>query len=104
MLVSAENGYREKQGIGLANYIAYEALEVLLHYPELEYQSILQRVEANTTYDYLFFKLKAQFLAREKNYLQAAILMRENKQKANQLWQADDQLLLEDYQFKSKNQ
>ena len=74
----------------------------MLNHPELDYKSTLERLQANNEYDYLFYKLKAGFLAREGKYFEAAILMSENKQKANQLWRVDDQLLLEGYQKKSK--
>lgn len=101
LLRQSEKAERENKDTHLANYVAFEILEVLLDHPELEYQSTLNRVEANTHYDYLFFKLKAQFLAREGRFLEAAMLMQENKLKANQLWKPEDQLLLEQFQQKS---
>ncbi|MEZ5496757.1 MAG: winged helix-turn-helix domain-containing protein [Gammaproteobacteria bacterium] len=101
-LEEAEAAYREIFQIHVANYVGYEVLEIMLNHPELDYKSTLERLQANNEYDYLFYKLKAGFLAREGKYFEAAILMSENKQKANQLWRVDDQLLLEGYQKKSK--
>ncbi len=101
MLQLAEAKYREQQEVAIANYVAFEALETLLQTPGLDYKDTLDRLEANTQYDYLFFKLKAQFLAREDKFLNAAMLMQENKLKANQLWSPEDQLLLEQYQGNS---
>ena len=102
LLKESEQAYRDVLEVHLANYVGFEILEILLEHPELEYQDTLTRLEANTQYDYLFFKLKAQFQARESNYLEAAMLMQENKLRANQLWRPEDQLLLEDFQQKSK--
>lgn len=101
ILKKTEQIFRDKGEIGVANYVGYEVLEILLAHPSLEYQETIARLEANTSYDYLFFKLKAQFEAREGNYLASAMLMQENKLRANQLWRPEDQLLLEDYQHKS---
>ncbi len=102
LLKESEQAFRDRQEIHVANYVGFEILEVLLRYPELEYQDTINRLEANTHYDYLFFKLKAQFLAREGNYLDAVLLMQENKLRANQLWKPEDQLLMEDYQLRSR--
>ncbi len=101
LLKEAEDVYRERMDITSANYVGYEILEVLLQHPQLKYQDTIDRLEANTDYDYLFFKLKSQFKAREGKYLEAVMLMEENKLKANQLWKPEDQLLLEQYQLAS---
>ncbi len=101
LLLSSEMAERNRNETHLANYIGFEILEILLDNPELSYQDVITRLEANTDYDYLFFKLKAQFLAREKRFMDAAMLMQENKLKANQLWKTEDQLLLEQYQQES---
>jgi len=98
ILKTTEQNYRNKNEPHTANYIGFEILEILLDHPELEYKDTLARLESYTEYDYLFFKLKAQFNAREGDFLKAALLMQENKLKANQLWKAEDQLLLEEYQ------
>ena len=97
LLREAENGHREIFEISVANYIGMEILEILLAHPELEYKDTLTRLDQEIGYYYLFYKLKAGFLAREGNYRQAALLMEENKLKANELWTGEDQLLLEDY-------
>lgn len=102
ILKTTEQNYRNKNEIHLANYVGFEILEVLVDHPELEYRDTLSRLESNTEYDYLFFKLKAQFLAREGDFLKAALLMQENKLRAYQLWKAEDQLLLEEYQRNTK--
>jgi hypothetical protein len=102
LLEEAEIGHRKLNQIDIANYIAFEILEILLEHPELDYKETLVRISSHTKYDYLLFKLKAQFLAREGNYFDAALIMSENKQKANQLWKAADQLLLEEFQLSSK--
>ncbi|GAA4816637.1 hypothetical protein GCM10011365_00220 [Marinicella pacifica] len=101
ILKKVEQSYREINEKHAANYVGFEILEILLQHPEKKYQSVINRLDANTDYDYLFFKLKAQLKARESDYLAAAMLMQENKLKANQLWTAQDQLLLEDYMEKS---
>jgi len=98
MLEKVAQAYREIRQIGVANYVGFEILEVLIDHPELAYRDTLNRLEANTSYDYLFFKLKSQFLAREGEYLAASMLMQENKLRANQLWKPEDQLLLEEFQ------
>ncbi|KAA3645986.1 MAG: hypothetical protein DWP95_03660, partial [Proteobacteria bacterium] len=103
MLKKVEKSYRELNEKHAANYVGFEILAILLNHPEKEYQSVINRLDANTSYDYLFFKLKAQFKARESDYLAAAMLMQENKLKANQLWTAKDQLLLEEYMQKSQH-
>jgi tetratricopeptide (TPR) repeat protein len=94
---------RNNKDWSAANYIGFELLEVMLKHPEIDYKKTLSEVSSYTKYDYFLFKLKAQFLARESNFFDAAIVMSENKQKANQLWNASDQLLLEEFQLKSKN-
>ncbi|MCX7545428.1 winged helix-turn-helix domain-containing protein [Marinicella gelatinilytica] len=101
VLQDVEKSYREKNEKHVANYVGFEILAILLQHPDKEYQSVINRLDSKTQYDYLFFKLKAQFKARESDYLAAAMLMQENKLKANQLWTAKDQLLLEDYMEKS---
>jgi len=101
-LKSAEQKNRKNSNISTANHIGFEILEVMLKHPEIDYKPTLARISSYTKYDYLFFKLKAQFLAREGKYFDASIIMSENKQKANQLWNAGDQLLLEEFQKKSK--
>ncbi len=101
LLSASEKAHREDDDLQIANYIGYEILAVLIDHPELPYQETIDRLERNTRYDYLFFKFKAQFLAREGNYVEAATLMNLNRSKANQLWKAEDQLLLEVYRQKS---
>lgn len=102
LLYEAERALREKSQQSVANYIGYETLEILLDNPGLEYQSVIDRLERHTDYDYHFLKLKAQFRAREGNFLQATTLMQENRLRANQLWKPEDQLLLEFYQQQSQ--
>ncbi|MGB7453931.1 MAG: winged helix-turn-helix domain-containing protein [Lysobacterales bacterium] len=104
LLKTTEQNYRDKNEPHIANYIGFEILEILLDNPELEYKDTITRLESYTEYDYLFFKLKAQFSAREGDFLKAALLMQENKLKANQLWKAEDQLLLEAYQQNTKSE
>jgi len=101
ILEATEQSHREKLQLNVANYIGYEILETLLEYPELDYTETLARLESHVDYHYTFFKIKAKFSAREGNYLEAAMLMQENKLRANQLWKPEDQLLLEDFQQKS---
>lgn len=98
LLRQSEQAERDRGDNHLGNYTGFEILEILLNNPKMPYKETLARLEANTRYDYLLFKLKSQFLAREGEYIKAAMLMRENKLKANQLWKAEDQLLLEEYQ------
>ena len=97
LLREAEKGHREIIEISVANYIGMEILEILLAHPELDYKDTLARLDKEIGYYYLFYKLKAGFLAREGDYRQAALLMEENKLKANELWTGEDQLLLESY-------
>jgi DNA-binding winged helix-turn-helix (wHTH) protein/tetratricopeptide (TPR) repeat protein len=102
LLEEAETAYRNSFQLHVANYVGYEILEIMLDHPEIDHLKALERLEANSEYDYLFTKLKAGFLAREGKHFEAAVHMSENKQKANQLWSEADQLLLEDYQRLSK--
>lgn len=104
LLKTTEQNYRDKNEPHIANYIGFEILEILVDHPELEYKDTLARLESYTEYDYLFFKLKAQFSAREGDFLKAALLMQENKLRADQLWKAEDQLLLEEYQQNTKGE
>ncbi len=97
LLTEAEQAIRDKMQQAVANYIGYEILQVMLEHPQLEYQSVIDRLDRNTEYDYHFHRLKAQFKAREGEYLDAAILMQENRLRANLLWKPEDQLLLESY-------
>ncbi len=97
LLAQAEQSIRATRQQAVANYIGYEILEILLQHPELPYQPVLDRLERHTDYDYHFYKLKAGFLAREGNFMDAAMLMEENRLRANQLWQPEDQLLLESW-------
>lgn len=97
LLTEAEQALRSEMQTSVANYIGYEILEILLDHQDFEYQSVIDRLERNTEYDYLFDKLKAGFKAREGNYMDAALLMQENRLRANQLWKPEDQLLLEAY-------
>ena len=98
LLFEAEQAIRAKSHQSVANYVGYESLEILLDHPELDYQTVMDRLESHTDYDYHFYKLKARFKAREGKYMDAAILMQENRLRANQLWKPEDQLLLETYQ------
>jgi tetratricopeptide (TPR) repeat protein len=102
LLLEVEAAFRAAGYAHLANYVGYEVLEVLLRHPEREYQETLRRIEGQADYDYLFFKLKAAFMAREGKYLDAAIVMSENRERAGDLWKPGDQLLLEYYQRKSR--
>jgi len=102
LLEEAESGNRNLYNISAANYIGFEILEIMLQYPDIDYKQTLARIDSHTEYDYLLYKTKAGLLARENKFFEAALIMNENKQKANQLWDADDQLLLENYQSKSK--
>jgi DNA-binding winged helix-turn-helix (wHTH) protein len=97
LLTQTESEHRSLQQHSVANYVGYETLEILLAHPEFEYQETLARLQAHSRYDYHLFKLKAQFLAREGNYLEAAMLMQQNRLRANRLWRAQDQQLLEHY-------
>lgn len=97
LLLDAEQAIRSQKQQSVANYIGYEVLQVLLDQPDLEYQSVIDRLEHHTDYDYHFLKLKAQFEAREGNFTDAAMLMQENRLRANQLWTPKDQLLLESF-------
>jgi hypothetical protein len=97
LLAAAEQSIRATRQQAVANYIGYEILEILLQYPELPHQPVLDRLERHTDYDYHFYKLKAQFQAREGNFMDAVMLMEENRLRANQLWRPEDQLLLESW-------
>ncbi|MCP4045260.1 MAG: hypothetical protein GY732_04635, partial [Gammaproteobacteria bacterium] len=101
LLLEAEQASRESMQQAVANYIGYEILQIMLDHPELDYKPVIDRLERYTDYDYYFYKLKAQFKARERKYMDAAILMQENRLRANQLWKPVDQLLLETYQSKA---
>ena len=96
-LEKAEKKHRDNFEFSVANYIGMEILEILIDHPELEYKATLNRLELEMGYYYLFYKLKAGFLAREGHYRQAALLMEENKLRANEFWSEKDQLLLEQY-------
>lgn len=101
LLQESETNNRNKGFRHIGDYIATEALEVLLQHPGREFQQILAQTELSAGYGYLLWKLKAQFMAREGDYFAAARILSENKLKANQLWSAEDQLLLEEYQARS---
>lgn len=102
MLKESGDFNREKNNRHISDYIATERLEVLLNCPDRDYQQLLASTEDNAGYGYLLWKLKARFLAREGKYFEATRVMNENKLKANQLWIAEDQLMLEDFQAESK--
>lgn len=97
LLAEAERSIRASKQQSVANYIGYEILEILLQHPDLPYQPVMDRLQQHTDYDYHFHKLKAQFSAREGNYMDAVMLMEENRLRGNQLWRPEDQLLLESY-------
>lgn len=101
LLLDAEQAMRSQKQESVANYIGYEILQILLDHPDLEYQSVIDRLEHHTKYDYQFLKLKAQFEAREGNFMEAAMLMQENRLRANQLWTPKDQILLESFYRKA---
>lgn len=98
MLEEARQNHTDRGETAVAQYIGSEILEVLLEHPERDYRPLLARLEQESDYDYLLWKLKAQFLARERDYLNAAIVMGENRLKANDLWTPEDQLQLERWQ------
>ena len=102
LLQESEDNNREKGFRHIGDYIATEQLEVLLNHPDRDYKQLLARTEDSAGYGYLLWKLKARFLAREGNYFEATRLMNENKLKANQLWTSQDQLMLEDFQARTK--
>jgi len=101
MLEAARQNHLDRAEAHVAQYIGNEILEVLLEYPDRPYRQLLSQLEGETSYDYLLWKLKAQFLAREGDFLNAAIVMGENRLKANDLWKPEDQLMLEDWQAKA---
>jgi len=102
LLTKVEQAYRDINEHHVANYVGFEILEVMSEHPGHDYQTVINRVGDYTNYDYLFFKLQAQFKAKEGDYIAATMLMNENKLKANQLWTAKDQLLLESYEQQMK--
>lgn len=103
MLQAARQNHLDRAEAHVAHYIGLEMLEVLLEYPNRPYRPMLSQLEGETSYDYLLWKLKAGFLAREGDYFNAAIVMGENRLKANDLWKPEDQLLLEGWQAKAGN-
>lgn len=103
LLEESRNRYRGANRRHLATYIGYELLQALLDHPERPHQELLTSLESEGGYNYLLYRLKAQFLARDGDYLQAVAVLEENKLRANQLWRPPDQLLLEDYRSRIQN-
>ena len=99
LLLQVEEEYRGLGEQHVANYVAFEVLEIMLAHSQPGHQAVINRIDQHTSYDYLLYKLKAQFKAQEGDFLAAVTLMQENKLKANQLWSAKDQLKLESYQY-----
>ncbi len=97
LLQESRERYQQANHRHLATYIGYELLQAQLDHPERPHRELLSTLESEGGYNYLLYRLKAQFLARDGDYLRAAAVMEENKLRANQLWRAEDQLLLETY-------
>ncbi len=103
MLREARGGHAARGEAHVAQYIGFEILEVLLDQPGREYRPLLAQLEQESGYDYLLWKLKAAFLAREGDFVTAAIVMGENRLKANDLWTSQDQLMLEEWRARAGN-
>jgi len=62
----------------------------------------LNYLDELSTFKYPLHKYKARYLADNKDFINAYVMMADLKSKANQFWTTEDQILLENYQELAK--
>ena len=63
-----------------------------------DYVKTMNYLDELSTFKYPMDKYKAQYLAYNKDYINAYTLMAELKAKSNEFWSTQDQMKLEEYQ------
>ena len=87
-----------------ASYIGYELLDLMWQHDMPGFIKTTNRIEEISGFDYPILKYRAQYLAAQKDFLNATILMQELKSHAREYWTHKDQLILETYQHSSQTQ
>ena len=90
--------FREENQIYNALDIGYLLLDLLWQNDKQDYQKTMNYLDEISTFKYPINKYKAQFLAFNKDYINAYVMMVDLKSKANEFWTTKDQILLEGYQ------
>ena len=96
--------FREDNQIYNALDIGYLLLDLLWQNDMEDYQKTMNYLDEISTFKYPIDKYKAQFLAFNKDYINAYIMMVDLKSKANEFWTIKDQILLEEYQQLAQDQ
>ncbi len=92
------NGYIAANNIRYALYAGYSMLELQWKNNMEDYVKTMNYLDEISTFKYPIHKYKAQYLAYNKDYINAYVMMVDLKSKANEFWTTNDQIFLEQYQ------
>ncbi len=82
--------------------VGYLLLDLQWKSNKQDYVKTLNYLDELSTFKYPIYKYKAQYLAYNKDFVNAYIMMADLKSKANEFWTTNDQILLEQYQELAK--
>ncbi len=78
--------------------IGYKLLDILWENDIDDYVKTMNYLDELSTFKYPMDKYKAQYMAYNKDYINAYALMAELKPRSNEFWTTQDQIKLEEYQ------
>ena len=84
-----------------ALYSGYKILDLQWQNDMKDYVKTMNYLDEIAIFKYPIHKYKAQYLAYNKDYIDAYVMMEDLKSKANQFWTTQDQLQLEEYKLHS---
>ncbi|MDO8864068.1 winged helix-turn-helix domain-containing protein [Haliea sp. E1-2-M8] len=97
LLRQAEARYRDTGSASVANYVAYELMELRLGSEPTPPWDDIARLSSLSDFDYPLALLQARAHAAEGNYIGATAALEEARLRGNDLWSDRNQLLLEEY-------
>lgn len=84
--------------------VGYKLLDILWENDMDDYAKTMNHFDELSTFKYPIHKYKAQYMAFNKDYINAYALMSELKPKSNEFWTTQDQIKLEEYQQLAQQQ
>lgn len=97
LLRQSEAMHRQQGHHSVAAFVAYEIVEIRLNHETVTPWDDLERLGAQTPFDYHLARLQALAHARDGNFLAAATALENSRLRSNDLWSPEDELLLERY-------
>ena len=94
----AMNGYMKVNNVRYGLYAGYSILDIQWINDKENYIKTMNYLDELSTFKYPIHKYKAQYLAYNKDYINAYVMMADLKAKANEFWTTQDQITLEEYQ------